>query len=184
MGRTHAWTLKGHVRVDPRPMNWGNNLTMIGAVRCDQWLTMSTMFQSANKDRFVQWVRRRLLPKLRSGDVLILDNAPAHKDPRLVPLLRSRGVALRYLPPYSPDFNPIESAWALVKKGIRACAPRTRDALQRATTRLACPLPQLDSPRRLSTRTQMILGVKSNLRREPFVDQERERSGRLRHASE
>jgi DDE superfamily endonuclease len=100
MGRTHAWTLKGHVRVDPRPMNWGNNLTMIGAVRCDQWLTMSTMFKSANKDRFVTWVRRRLLPKLGSGDVLILDNAPAHKDPRLVPLLRSHGVALRYLPPY------------------------------------------------------------------------------------
>jgi transposase len=131
MGRTHAWTLKGQVRVDPRPMNWGNNLTMIGAIRCDEWLTMSTMFQSANKDRFVTWVRRRLLPKLSSGDVLIMDNAPAHKDPRLVPLLRSRGVTLRYLPPYSPDFNPIESAWALVKKGIRACAPRTRDALQR-----------------------------------------------------
>ncbi len=107
------------------PLNWGNNLTMIGAIRCDQWLTMSTMFQSANKERFVTWVRRRLLPRLRYGDVLILDNAPAHKDPRLVPLLRSRGVALRYLPPYSPDFNPIESAWALVKKGIRACAPRT-----------------------------------------------------------
>ena len=46
-------------------MNWGNNLTMIGALRCEGWVTMSTMFQAANKQRFVTWVRRRLLPKLR-----------------------------------------------------------------------------------------------------------------------
>jgi transposase len=131
MGRTHAWTLKGQVLVDPRPMNWGNNLTMIGALRCDGWLTLSTMFQTANKERFVSWMRRRLLPKLRSGDIVVLDNAAAHKDVRIAPLLRSKGAALRYLPPYSPDFNPIEPGWSLIKKGIRACAPRTRVALRR-----------------------------------------------------
>ena len=131
MGRTHAWTPKGAVHIDPRPMNWGNNLTMIGALRADGWVTMSTMFKSANKERFIRWVRFRLLPKLRPGDVVILDNAPPHKDSRLVGLLASRGATVRYLPPYSPDFNPIEPGWAVVKKGIRACAPRTRATLRR-----------------------------------------------------
>jgi transposase len=130
MGRTHAWTIKGQVFVDPRPMNWGNNLTMVGALRRDGWVTLSTMFKSANKDRFLRWVRRRLIPKLRLGDIVVLDNAPAHKDDRLAPLLRSHGASLRFLPPYSPDFNPIEPAWSLVKKGIRAAAPRTRLALR------------------------------------------------------
>lgn len=131
MGRSHAWTIKGQVFVDPRPMNWGNNLTMIGAIRCNKWLTMSTMFKSANGDRFVLWLRRRLLPKLRKGDIIVMDNARPHKDPRIAPLLRARGISLHYLPPYSPDFNPIEPGWSMVKKGIRACAPRTKYALQR-----------------------------------------------------
>ena len=114
-----------------RPMNCGNKLTMIGALRADGWITMSTMFKSAIKERFIRWVRRRLLPKLRRGDVVILDNAPPHKDYRLVGLTASRGATVRYLPPTSPDFNPIEPGWAVVKKGIRACAPRTRATVRR-----------------------------------------------------
>jgi len=131
MGRTHAWTLKGQVLVEPRPMNWGNNLTMIGAIRTDGWLSLGTMFKSANRERFLHWIKRSVLPKLRVGDIVVLDNAQAHKDARLAPLLRLHGALLRYLPPYSPDFNPIEPAWSIVKKGIRAAAPRTRLALRR-----------------------------------------------------
>ena len=57
MGRSHAWTLKGQVLVDPRPMNWGNNLTMIGAIRTEGWLTLGTMFKPANRERFLVEVR-------------------------------------------------------------------------------------------------------------------------------
>ena len=92
---------------------------------------LGTMFKSANRERFLHWIKRSLLPKLRLGDIVVLDNAQAHKDARLPPLLRSHGAALRFLPPYSPDFNPIEPAWSLVKKWIRAAAPRTRLALRR-----------------------------------------------------
>jgi transposase len=80
MGRSHAWIRCGEVRLDPRPMNWGTSLTMIGALRRCGWITMSTMFGSANSERFVTRARRRLAPKLRRSDVVILDNAPAHKD--------------------------------------------------------------------------------------------------------
>lgn len=131
MGRSHAWVRKGQVVVEARPMNWGNNLTLIGAMRGDRWLTLGTAWEAANADRFVRWVERRLAPNLRAGDVVVLDNLRAHKDARVTQLVEHRGATVKFLPPYSYDFNPIEPAWALMKKRIRAVAPRTRLALRR-----------------------------------------------------
>jgi transposase len=131
MGRSHAWVLRGAVVVDPRPMNWGTNLTMIGAMRADRWLTLSTGWEAANADRFVTWVERRLGPLLRIADIVVLDNLGAHKDARVRLLIEQRGATLQFLPPYSCDLNPIESAWGLIKKRIRSVAPRTGSALRR-----------------------------------------------------
>ena len=131
MGRSHAWIRRGEELIDPRPMNWGTNLTMIGAIRKSGLVTMGTMFQTANGDRFCDWVRRRLSPHLRRGDVVLMDNARAHHDPRVRPIITKRGARLEYLPPYSPDFNPIEPAWALIKKEIKRQSPRSPAALRR-----------------------------------------------------
>ena len=131
MGRSHAWVQRGEEYVEPRPMNWGNNLTLIGAIRADRWLTLNTKWRAVNTVTFVEWVRDSLAPRLRRRDVVLMDNLPAHKAPAIRHLIEARGAELRYLPPYSPDFNPIESAWGLVKKRIRACAPRTAAALRR-----------------------------------------------------
>jgi transposase len=131
MGRSHAWIKRGTELVDPRPMNWGKSLTMIGAVRTTGWVALGTMFKTANSDRFVRWFSKGLLPHLFRGDIVVLDNAQAHKDPRIVALARRQGVRIKLLPPYSPDFNPIEPAWALVKKHIKRIAPRTDGALRR-----------------------------------------------------
>ena len=130
MGRSHAWVKRGEVLVEPRPMNWGNNLTMIGAIRADRWLTLGTAWETANAERFVAWVEHRLVPKLRVGDVVILDNLAAHKDARVRRLIEQCGATLAFLPPYSYDFNPIEPAWALIKKRIRSIGPRTGRALR------------------------------------------------------
>ena len=135
MGRSHAWIQRGTELVEPRPMNWGLNLTMIGAVRLRGWVSLGTMFKSANRVRFVAWLTRRLVPKLKRGDVVVMDNATAHHDSRVRSVLAAAGVRLLYLPPYSPDFNPIEPAWAIVKKHIRACAPRIAAALRRVARR-------------------------------------------------
>ena len=116
-------------------MNWGTNLTVIGAVRLTGWVVQSSMFKTMTKERFVDWLKRALLPKLRSGDVLVFDNLPAHKDARVIPLCAAYGVRVLYLPPYSPDFNPIEPGWALQKQYVRKHAPRGRDALQRTARR-------------------------------------------------
>jgi transposase len=135
MGRSHAWLPRGEVLVEPRPMNWGDNLTMVGAIRADKWLTLATCWGAMNRARFVTWVGRHLVRHLRPGDVVVLDNLAAHKAVQVRALIEAVGAELRFLPPYSHDFNPIESAWALMKKRIRTVAPRTGPALRRTAQR-------------------------------------------------
>ncbi len=131
MGRSHVWLQRGQEFIDPRPRNWGDNLTMIGAMRLTGWVAMGTWWKAANGERVVDWFRRRLAPKLHRGDVVVLDNLKAHKDPRLEQIVAARGATLHPLPPYGDDLNPIEPGWALVKKRIRAAAPRSGPALRR-----------------------------------------------------
>ncbi len=130
MGRSHAWLPRGTELIDPRPMNWGDNLSMLGAMRLDGWLTLGTVWGAVNTARFIDWVGRRLVPRLRPGDIVVLDNLGAHKAPRVRSLIEQTGASLRFLPPYSPDFNPIESGWGLIKKRIRAVAPRSGPLLR------------------------------------------------------
>jgi transposase len=131
MERSHAWVPRGTVYVTPRPMNWGDNLTMIGAIRLDKWLTMQTGWEAVNTDRFAAWVRRRLAPKLRPGDIVVLDNLWAHTRPEVREVIEARGATIKFLPPYSPDLNPIEPAWSVIKQRIRAVAPRSAAVLRR-----------------------------------------------------
>jgi transposase len=125
MGRSHAWVPRGTELIEPRPMNWGANLTMVGAMRVDRWLTLATGWQAMNAPRFLAWVERRLAPRLRPGDVVVLDNLGAHKTRAVREAIERVGATVRFLPPYSYDLNPIEAGWALIKKRIRAVAPRT-----------------------------------------------------------
>ena len=112
-------------------MNWGDNLTLIGALRGDRWLTLGTCWRGMKAATFEHWVRTRLAPRLRPRDVVLLDNLRAHKTPAVRQLIEARGASLRFLPPYSHDFNPIEPAWSLIKQRIRKHGPRTAGALRR-----------------------------------------------------
>jgi transposase len=131
MGRSHAWVPRGHEYVEPRPTNWGDNLTLIGAVRIDGWLTLGTCWRAMTTPIFNRWVQTHLAPRLRHGDIVLLDNLRAHKSPKAERLIKARGATVRFLPPYSYDYNPIEAAWGLIKKRIRTHAPRTAPALRR-----------------------------------------------------
>lgn len=88
-----------------------------------------------NTVRFTTWVRRRLVPRLRPGDIVVLDNLAAHKARAVRDLIEAAGATLQFLPPYSYDFNLIESGQALIKKRLRALAPRTALALRQAAQR-------------------------------------------------
>jgi transposase len=127
--------LRGTELIEPRPMNWGENLTMVGAMRLDRWLTLATGWQAMNTAGFLAWVERRLVPYLRRGDVVVLDNLAAHKSRAARDAIEHAGASERFLPPYSYDLNPIESGWALIEKRIRAVVPRTSRTLRLAAQR-------------------------------------------------
>ena len=135
MSRSHTWVKRGTEYIDPVPMNWGTTLTLLGAIRVEGWIVLRSMFATANGVRFVAWLTTHLLPKLRRGDVLVMDNLRAHHNPRVAPACRAHGVRVLYLPPYSPDLNPIEAGWALQKQHVRKVAPRTAHALRRVARR-------------------------------------------------
>jgi transposase len=118
MGRSHVWVPRGEEYVELRPMNWGDNLTLVGAVRRDGWVVLNTQWRAMTKGAFIAWVRDRL------------DNLQAHKAPAVRGWIAQRGARVKYLPPYSHDLNPIKPVWSLVKKRIRNYAPRTRSALR------------------------------------------------------
>lgn len=136
MSRSHAWVKRGCEFVDRIPINWGRkSLTLLGAIRLRGWVVLTTTYGPANRQSFVAWLIKKLLPKLRRGDVVVMDNLNAHHDPRVVPACAARGVRVIYLPPYSPDLNPIESGWALQKQHVRKHAPRCPDMLRRIARR-------------------------------------------------
>ena len=91
---------------------------------------------AVDRDVFETWLSKVLVPELRAGDIVIMDNLSSHKGPRVEALIRAVGAELRYLPPYSPDFNPIENAFAKLKALLRKEAARTIDALWSAISRL------------------------------------------------
>ena len=136
MTRSHAWVKRGTEYVERTPTNWGHaKLTLVGAMRLHGWVLLSTLFATANSERFVKWLKTKLLRKLRRRDVLVLDNLNAHHDKRVAPACAKRGVRVLYLPPYSPDLNPIESGWALQKQLVRRHAPRDGVSLRRIARR-------------------------------------------------
>ena len=85
-----------------------------------------------NAALFEEWVEKCLVPTLAPGDAVVMDNLPAHKGPRVEELIKAAGAELRYLPPYSPDMNPIEKAYSKLKAYLRKIAERTVSGLMRA----------------------------------------------------
>jgi transposase len=110
---------------------WGNyqTSTLICGIRlqgpCAPWLFEGPM----NGEMFLAWVEQGLAPHLRAGEVVILDNLATHKMRGVREAIQARGAQLLYLPPYSPDFNPIEPMWSKVKQVLRSHAPRSDEQL-------------------------------------------------------
>jgi putative transposase len=99
--------------------------TFLGALRCDQ-LTAPCVFDGPiNGECFRAYVEQQLVPRLKPGDIVIMDNLGSHKSAILRRLIRAAGARLLYLPPYSPDLNPIEQAYAKIKHWMRAAQKRT-----------------------------------------------------------
>ena len=111
--------------------HWGTT-TMIGSVRLDGTTACMTIADATDTEVFRAFVARVLLPTLRPGDVVVMDNLAPHKNSETVGLLTQAGMVVRFLPPYSPDFNPIEKLWSKVKASLRAAKARTAATLNKA----------------------------------------------------
>ena len=110
---------------------WGTQ-TFIAALRCDG-LTAPWVINSAmNRAAFDTYIETQLAPTLHKGDVVILDNLAVHKSAKAAACLKTRGAWFLFLPPYSPDLNPIEMAFAKLKAHLRKAGARTFDALWKA----------------------------------------------------
>lgn len=106
--------------------------TMIGAVRIDGSTACMTVEGATNAEVFRAYVKEILLPTLSPGDILVMDNLSAHKDALALEMLAAGGVEVRFLPPYSPDLNPIELMWSKVKNLLRGAEARDNEQLLRA----------------------------------------------------
>ena len=117
------------------PRNRGEVTTMLGALDIRGVRAMMTVEGATDAEVFETFLERVLLRKLRPGDVVVLDNVGAHKPENVRRLIERAGAKLLYLPPYSPDLNPIELCWSKLKAALKDFGARTRDALDAAIKR-------------------------------------------------
>lgn len=107
-------------------------VTLVAGLRLSGLVAQKTFDRPINAASFEDWVETCLVPGLSPGDVVVMDNLSAHKRPRVEELIDAAGAELRYLPPYSPDLNPIEKAYSKLKAYLRKIAERTVAGLMRA----------------------------------------------------
>ena len=116
----------------PVPRGRGKNTTLLSSMTIEGMGPSLTVEGSTTARVFETYVEKVLLPSLREGQVVVMDNLSAHRPKRIRELIEERGCELLYLPSYSPDFNPIEEAFAKIKNLLRKAAARTKEALVEA----------------------------------------------------
>lgn len=127
MAPLRGWGAKGQRLRGFAPQGHWRTLTFLGALRCDR-LTAPCVFDGPiNGECFRAYVEQQLLPVLKAGDIVIMDNLGSHKSAALRRMIKAAGARLWYLPPYSPDLNPIEQTFAKIKHWMRTAQKRTVD---------------------------------------------------------
>ena len=125
----YAWSRRGERAHAKAPRNWGKNVTLLASVAAGGVGPCLAVEGSTTRVVFEAYLKRVLVPSLRPGQAVVMDNLSAHKGPRVREIVESAGCELYYLPPYSPDLNPIEQVFSKVKGLLRSSEARTREAL-------------------------------------------------------
>ena len=129
MARRYGRSPRGQRLDGPVPHGHWKITTFVGGLSSRGFLAPCVLDGPMNGTAFRAWTEQMLVPKLGQGDIVIMDNLPAHKVAGIREAIEARGAELRYLPPYSPDLNPIEQAFAKLKALLRKAAERTVDGL-------------------------------------------------------
>ena len=117
--KENCWTQKGNKVIGERSGKSRERTSVIAALNGDEIKAPIRFSGTANTDLFLYWVEKVLVPVLKRGQTVIMDNCSIHKSLKVKELIESAGCFIKYLPPYSPDFNPIENYWAVMKKHIK-----------------------------------------------------------------
>jgi len=128
MAPLRGWGPRGQRLIAKAPHGRWRTLTFLAALRCDRLEAPCVIDGPINGPRFAAWVEQCLVPALHPGDLVVMDNLGSHKGPGIRRAIRAAGAKLFFLPPYSPDLNPIEQVFAKLKHLMRKAAERTVDA--------------------------------------------------------
>lgn len=132
MRRTHARSEVNTRAVCKEDVGHAKNITMIGALTLDGLDALFTIEGACDAQTFLVYIEKVLSEILADGDIVVMDNVRFHLDGRVVELIESLGASVLYLPPYSPELNPIEECWSKVKTYLRKVAARTEETLHQA----------------------------------------------------
>lgn len=136
---------RGERVCDSVPKNYGENVTLLGALSLTGVEALMTVNGATDGEVFLVFVRDVLAPTLHKGDVVIWDNLGAHRSAVVREAVEARGATVVFLPPYSPDFNPIERCWSKIKTFLRAAKARTREALEAAIRQALATVTESDA---------------------------------------
>ena len=125
MTRLRGWSARGQRLVAKVPFGHWKTLTFIAGLRCDGLYAPLLLDGPINATSFLAWVEQCLVPSLKFGDIVVLDNLGSHKGQAARKAIRAAGAKLIFLPPYSPDLNPIEQAFAKLKTLLRKVDARS-----------------------------------------------------------
>jgi transposase len=133
MTRLRGWAPCGHKLLAKVPQGHWRTLTFLAALRYDRIDAPCVIDGPINGESFLAYVEQVLAPTLKPGDIVIVDNLGSHKSKAVRRAIRAAGAKLFFLPPYSPDLNPIEQLFAKLEALLRKAAARTKDALRTVT---------------------------------------------------
>jgi transposase len=131
---------KGERARGKAPRNWGKNVTLISSITLEGMEASISIEGSSDTNSFSLYIRNVLLPRLKSGQIVLMDNLSVHKGKWVRELIEGKGCQLWLLPSYSPDLNPIEEAFSKVKTLLRKAKARTLEELFEATAHALCAI--------------------------------------------
>jgi len=132
MTRRYGRAFGGERVREANPAGHWKTLTLLGAMSLEGLVATMTVEAPTDREVFLAYLEHALCPRLKTGDVVVMDNLSSHKVAGVRELIQAAGAELLYLPPYSPDFNPIEKCWSKLKQALRSAKARSVDALQQA----------------------------------------------------
>lgn len=131
MTRRYGRAIGGARCVGYAPNGHWKSMTMLSSIRVSGETECMVVDGALNKELFDAYIERFLCPTIKAGDIVIMDNLATHKSERAKKAIESRGASVWFLPPYSPDLNPIEHMWSKVKQLLRGLEKRTWDELEK-----------------------------------------------------